>query len=76
MALPGEKDTRERIPFINIYGPVLYNEKAKLWDLLGVLKERNSHINNIMGGDFNTVLNTSEKRGGSSNRDPEIEWRK
>lgn len=37
---------------------------------LQALNERNYHINNIMGGDFNTVLNMTKKRGGTSNRDP------
>lgn len=38
MALLEERDSKERIPFINIYGPVLYNEKVEFCDSLEALK--------------------------------------
>ena len=42
---------------------MIYSVKLQFWDSLEVLKERNLHLNNVMGGDFNTILNNVEKRG-------------
>lgn len=65
LALLEVREMGERIPFINIYASMIYREKSEFWDSLEVLKERNLHLNSVMGGDFNTILNNAEKRGGT-----------
>lgn len=64
-----EKEIGNRVPYINVYGPVLHSNEEKFWVSLEGLKERNLHINSVMGREFNMVLNALEKRGGSSGKD-------
>lgn len=49
---------------INIYGPIKTEDKASLWDF--VLSFSRPHLKEklIIGGDFNAILDISEKIGG------------
>lgn len=55
---------------INLYAPVLYGLKSNFWDSLEEIRRHDRYQNYIIRGNFNTMLNASEKRGGSIVRDP------
>jgi hypothetical protein len=51
----------------NIYSPCNLEGKKKLWEELLVLKNLNGDGEWCVGGDFNAVLLSSERKGCSSN---------
>ncbi|XP_059064722.1 uncharacterized protein LOC131856809 [Cryptomeria japonica] len=48
----------------NIYGPIQSPEKRKLWDILGEHIKPNMTNNYIIRGDFNSIVDLLEKKGG------------
>lgn len=49
----------------NIYGPISNEEKRKVWQEVQTSLLSNNIATHILGGDFNTILDTKEKYGGS-----------
>lgn len=49
---------------IDVYVLALVAEKLKLWNWLSSLIRENPEQNIIIGGDFNAIKNSKEKRGG------------
>jgi exonuclease III len=52
---------------VNIYSPCSVAGKKKLWDDLLTLKRQSGRGEWCIGGDFNAVLHTSERKGRSAN---------
>ncbi|GLJ27390.1 hypothetical protein SUGI_0537540 [Cryptomeria japonica] len=52
-------------PLWNIYGPTQSPDKSKLWELNEQISLFGSN-NYIIGGDFNVILDLSEKKGGTN----------
>ncbi|XP_057829570.1 uncharacterized protein LOC131040632 [Cryptomeria japonica] len=51
---------------INIYGPKFLHEKREVWAEIDRLAQDFSGEHIFLGGDFNAVLNMSDKQGGST----------
>jgi exonuclease III len=58
------------ISVINVYIPNIYVDKARCCNSLSVPKNSMDLPSCIIRGDFNTCLNSGEKKGGSKVRDP------
>lgn len=48
----------------NVYGPIKIEEKALVWSLILEFMRMFPKERIIAGGDFNAILDLSEKRGG------------
>jgi hypothetical protein len=54
----------------NVYMYVQYMEKVGRWESLQLQKENAMDKDNIVAGNFNTILTNKEKTEGSIKRDP------
>eukprot|EP00253_Pinus_taeda_P012689 PITA_12689 len=71
---PENLDTKEIITLINVYSPVNIREKKDCWDTIKRQADLINLENTIIVGDLNLTLHSTEKRGGSTVRDPAREW--
>ena len=55
--------------FANVYSPLQYGEKMKLWRTLLGRKYHGMDKCSVIGGGFNMILDQMEERGGSIMRD-------
>ena len=67
-------DTKETIAIFNVYSPVNIREKKECWDTIKQQADLTTLENVIIARDLNLTLHSSEKRGGSTVRDPAREW--
>eukprot|EP00253_Pinus_taeda_P028387 PITA_28387 len=61
---------KQIIVIYNIYAPIHYRDKERCWDDLKASIDAQESNNIIFGGDFNLILHSNEKRGGSFSPDP------
>jgi endonuclease/exonuclease/phosphatase family metal-dependent hydrolase len=64
------RENGHKISIINLYMPNRYMDKVECWRSLLSFKDNLDLPSCIVVGDFNTILQNSEKRGGNSVRDP------
>eukprot|EP00253_Pinus_taeda_P013871 PITA_13871 len=64
----------KRIDIYNIYAPSHYREKEQCWTSLKADIDEEENNNIILGGDFNLILHSNEKRGGYFLYDPCKTW--
>jgi hypothetical protein len=56
------RDSNNIISVINVYMPNIYVDKTSCWNSLSMLKNSMDLSSCIIGGDFNTHLNSGEKK--------------
>ena len=49
---------------INVYGPISHTEKLSTWNEIGLILKDKENETCILGGDFNTILESNDKTGG------------
>jgi exonuclease III len=66
------KDNSNIISVINVYMPNSYKDKTACWNSLFMLKNTIDLSSCIIGGDFNTHLNTGEKKEAVKSETPSL----
>lgn len=67
-------ETYMTLSLFNMYALVSAGEKNHYWDSIRSLADSEDLANIIIAGDLNLTLSLSEKRGGSTVKDPARKW--